>query len=523
MRFYALATDYDGTLAENGNAAPQALEALRQLSKSGRKAILVTGRLLSDLRTVLPELELFDAIVAENGAILYDTSTREQYALATPPSAHFIEALRTKNVSPLDVGSVIVSTWHPHEETVLQTIRELGLDLTVIFNKGAVMVLPAGINKATGLAAQLSRMGLLARNVAGIGDAENDLPFLAQCEASAATANAIDSVKGACDVTTKGDHGLGVAEFAQCLIDDDLFSLSSLPAAARDRPWKDRGRRTHLRSGGSPRRLASRHLRRRQDNVGDRVRRTITRPKLSVFASSIRKATTKALRERSVSVVPAVRPISIKSPKRSKPNVVISLLAVPQADRPTYAQRVFARINDVHVSVGRPHWLFVDEAHHALPVPSNTLAPIDFGPSVFLITTRPELIAPSALASVEVVIAVGDDPGGTISSTRTILGETEPASEITLDHAHTGTAVVWKRSAPEQQLVIATASPTGERRRHIRKYAEGELAPEKSFYFKGPENKQNLRAQNLMTFIALADGIDDETWLHHLKQHDYSN
>lgn len=204
-------------------------------------------------------------------------------------------------------------------------------------------------------------------------------------------------------------------------------------------------------------------------------------------------------------------------------NVVISLLAVPQADRPTYAQRVFARINDVHVSVGRPHWLFVDEAHHALPVPSNTLAPIDFGPSVFLITTRPELIAPSALASVEVVIAVGDDPGGTISSTRTILGETEPASEITLDHAHTGTAVVWKRSAPEQQLVIATASPTGERRRHIRKYAEGELAPEKSFYFKGPENKQNRRAQNLMTFIALADGIDDETWLHHLKQHDYSN
>jgi hypothetical protein len=56
----------------------------------------------------------------------------------------------------------------------------------------------------------------------------------------------------------------------------------------------------------------------------------------------------------------------------------------------------------------------------------------------------------------------------------------------------------------------------------MRKYAEGELQPDRSFYFRGPEEKLNLRAQNLMTFLQLADGVDDETWVHHLRRGDYS-
>jgi hydroxymethylpyrimidine pyrophosphatase-like HAD family hydrolase len=95
----------------------------------------VTGRILSDLQAVFPHIELFDAVVAEDGAVLFDPSTRQVEALASAPPATFIEALRAKNVHPLEIGEVIVSTWHPHENAVLQTIRELGLDLTVIFNK----------------------------------------------------------------------------------------------------------------------------------------------------------------------------------------------------------------------------------------------------------------------------------------------------------------------------------------------------------------------------------------------------
>ena len=50
---------------------------------------------------------------------------------------------------------MIVSTRVPHESAVLEAIRQFGLDLQVIFNKGAVMILPAGHNKASGLAAAL--------------------------------------------------------------------------------------------------------------------------------------------------------------------------------------------------------------------------------------------------------------------------------------------------------------------------------------------------------------------------------
>ncbi|MEH2119451.1 hypothetical protein [Nostoc sp.] len=66
--------------------------------------------------------------------------------------------LRDRQVKPLSVGRVIVATWHPQETIVLETIRQMGLELQVILNKGAVMVLPSGINKATGLAAALDEM-----------------------------------------------------------------------------------------------------------------------------------------------------------------------------------------------------------------------------------------------------------------------------------------------------------------------------------------------------------------------------
>jgi hypothetical protein len=65
-------------------------------------------------------------------------------------------------------------------------------------------------------------------------------------------------------------------------------------------------------------------------------------------------------------------------------------------------------------------------------------------------------------------------------------------------------------------------APQEKAERHIRKYAEGALGEDKSFYFRGPANALNLRAQNLSIFMQLADGVDDETWLHHLQANDYS-
>src|SRR5688572_9226144 len=169
MRYFALACDYDGTLARHGQVEAATIAALERVRASGRKLLLVTGRQLDDLCKVFAEVELFDCVVAENGAVVYDPQTRRQRSLGEPPPTTFVEALRRRYI-PVSVGSVIVATWEPHERVVLETIRDQGLELQVIFNKGAVMVLPAGVSKASGLAAGLDDLGLSPHNVVGVGD-----------------------------------------------------------------------------------------------------------------------------------------------------------------------------------------------------------------------------------------------------------------------------------------------------------------------------------------------------------------
>lgn len=222
MRYLALACDYDGTLAKRGHVSEETVAGLEHFLASGRKLIMVTGRELDELLAIFPQVNLFERIVAENGALLYRPGTREEKLLGKPPPREFIQALQRRGVQPLSIGRVIVATWHPHETAVLEAIRELGLELQVIFNKDAVMVLPAGVNKATGLAAALGELALSAHHVVGVGDAENDHAFLSFCGCSAAVANALPTVKEMADLVTRGDHGQGVTELIDQIVTHDL-------------------------------------------------------------------------------------------------------------------------------------------------------------------------------------------------------------------------------------------------------------------------------------------------------------
>jgi len=218
MRYLALATDYDGTLASHGAVEPETIEALRRLAAMGRKLILVTGRRVDDLIRVFPEVAIFDRVVAENGPLVYRPQSRETRVLAKPPPAAFVEELQRRGVQPLTAGQVFVATEQPNEGLVLDVIAELGLDLQVILNKGSVMVLPASVDKATGLSAALEELGISPDDVVGIGDAENDESFLAMCGLGVAVANALDSLKARADQVTRGESGEGVRELIEWLI-----------------------------------------------------------------------------------------------------------------------------------------------------------------------------------------------------------------------------------------------------------------------------------------------------------------
>jgi phosphoglycolate phosphatase (TIGR01487 family) len=221
LRYLALAADYDGTLARHGRVDEATVAALRRLRASGRRLLLVTGREMPELAAAFDHLALFDLVVAENGGLLHDPATGRERVLAEPPPESLVRALREAGVEPLSVGRVIVATVESHEAVVRETIHRLGLRHEVIFNKDSVMLLPAGVDKASGLAVALGELGIDAERVAGVGDAENDHALLRLCGLGVAVANALPGLKERADYVTRGERGAGVAELIDLLIADE--------------------------------------------------------------------------------------------------------------------------------------------------------------------------------------------------------------------------------------------------------------------------------------------------------------
>jgi hydroxymethylpyrimidine pyrophosphatase-like HAD family hydrolase len=227
MQYLALATDYDGTIADDGVVDEPTLAALERLRGGGRRLILVTGRDLTNLQRAMPRLDLFDLVVAENGALLYDPISHEERALGDAPPPAFVERLRELEVAPLWLGRVVVATWGSNAGKVLSAIHDLGLELQITLNRSAVMVLPTGVTKASGLHGALAQLGLSPLNCIGVGDAENDLAFLDVCGLPVAVANALPSVRKRAAFVTAGARGAGVAELIDLLLATDLAEFDA--------------------------------------------------------------------------------------------------------------------------------------------------------------------------------------------------------------------------------------------------------------------------------------------------------
>jgi HAD superfamily hydrolase (TIGR01484 family) len=244
VRYHVLITDYDQTIADHGVVLPRTMQALEKLRASGRHLVLVTGRELDDLIRIFPRIDLFDRVVVENGGLLYRPESREQRLLADPPPAEFVQALRDAGVYPLSVGKVIVATLRPNESQVLAIIRDLGLELEIIFNRTGVMILPPGIDKASGAQAALLELGLSIHSSVGVGDAENDQAFLSAAGCSIAVANALDALKKCVDHVTKGESGEGIVELTEQLLDSDLSFLDPISRRRGER-YGDSGEDSH--------------------------------------------------------------------------------------------------------------------------------------------------------------------------------------------------------------------------------------------------------------------------------------
>ena len=525
MHYVALATDYDGTIAHDGVVDPPTLAALERLRGASRRLILVTGRELDDLLRAMPRLDLFDLVVAENGALLYWPETKEERQLAPPPPPEFVERLREVGVSPLSVGRVIVASWEPNEGKVLATIREMGLELQIISNKGAVMVLPAGVNKESGLRAALEQLEVSPHNVVAVGDAENDFAFLDLCGLPVAVANALPRLKEAAALVTREVRGGGVAEVVDRWLADDLADVDAgnarqqvpLLGAAEDGEAAGLSftpaRQTLLlagASGGGKTTLTSGLLERL---AGQDFQFVVMDPEGDyedlTDAVGIGTAADPPRPEEVLEVL-----------RKTKTSVAVNLLGIKLEDRPGYLAGLLPELLALRERTGRPHFVVVDEAHHMLPAtwdPGATALPCSLKGFMF-VTVRPEALSKRTLDCVDRVLTVGEEARAALRVFAEAHGLPEP---VGAEGVERGFALTLSIDDPTPRR-LAVIPGKAERRRHVRKYAEGKLGDDKSFFFRGAEGKLRLRATNLQMFLEMADGVDDETWEWHLSRGDVS-
>jgi hypothetical protein len=202
-------------------------------------------------------------------------------------------------------------------------------------------------------------------------------------------------------------------------------------------------------------------------------------------------------------------------------NAIVNLVGLPFADRAAFLAELFPQLMELRARTARPHWIILDEAHHLLPAGHDpvALALPERMTGLVMVTVEPKQIAPAALQRLDEVLLTGREPQAMADEICRILGDRSPPRLP--KNLETGVGVLWRRAAGAAR-VVRLIEPRQQRKRHARKYAEGKLPEERSFWFRGADNRLKLRAQNLTVFLQMAEGVDEETWMHHLKAGDYS-
>lgn len=218
MKFGVLALDYDGTIATDGVLHPSVRASISEVRARGIAVVIVTGRILAELEHVAGDLHFVDAVVAENGAVLWFANgyTRQ---LAYSTSTQFLQELGRRGL-PYKAGQCVVELDATAAPEVLAVIRQLELPLVLLFNRGRVMVLPQAVSKGPGLREALATLRMSTHNAIAIGDAENDHDLLATCELGVAVSWGSLFLQEAADEILHGDGPAAVASYIRSAAED---------------------------------------------------------------------------------------------------------------------------------------------------------------------------------------------------------------------------------------------------------------------------------------------------------------
>lgn len=525
--FHAVAVDYDGTLAHHDRADPEALAALAAFRATGGCVVLVTGRILSELRAVFPEVDRYvDVVVAENGAVV--SSADGVRLLAEPVPDELCEALSARGV-PFRRGEVLLACNADDEHAILAEVRRLELEHQLVRNRGSLMVLPGGVNKGSGLFEALGDVGISHHNTVAFGDAENDHSLLSVAELGVAVGDAVASLKSHADVVLDAPNGAGVAEFLRGPVVEGRPRVPrrrlrlDLGTAADSTPVTVSASQTNLLVTGTTHGGKS-HF------SGLIAERLITLG-YSVLVMDPEGDHVGLGRMRGVLVVggsgrlPSPEEL-VRLVQHRFGSVVVDLSTVSTDERGAYLRSAPGEVEAIRDETGLPHWVILDEAHELLGAGGVANALLEPGGAGYcLVTHRPEDLPHSALMGVDVIVALGGAPPTAAIVDLVAAAGAMPVVRAArlLEAAGPGQAVLVDRHRPGSAVVFTTGRRATSHVRHWHKYALGQLSVERRFHFRaGCDHATGATAANVTELERHLRGCEEAVIAHHGASGDFS-
>ena len=406
MKFSVLALDYDGTIAREAVLDPEVRAAIAEVRAQGITVVIVSGRVLSDLKQAAGGLGFVDAVVAENGAVLCFPNGHARL-LGPPPPEAFLAELRRRGIA-FSAGQCIVEAEAASAQPILAVIRKLELPLVLLFNRNRLMVLPQSISKATGLRAALTALRLSVHNAIGIGDAENDHDLLTACELGVAVAWGCRALQAVADEVLQGEGPSAVAAYIRQAaskerLPPDLLGRHSITVGATED-----GRSVAVPIRGYNALITGDPQSGKSWGTGLLCEQLILQGYCVWVVDP----------EGDYSTLESLPGVVVMGGGASPPapgdleqalrhpdvSVVVDLSHMPFQDKPGYLDSLLPMLGSYRRATGLPHLIVIDEAHYFLNA-TNVLQLLDFDLRAYtLVTYRPWDLHPEVRKAIDVVV-----------------------------------------------------------------------------------------------------------------------